>query len=306
MQPARIAGVLFGSPGGGSFVEAGARAFEQAREKLGACVEVHWLDRADVGWRLRLVRELAATRPALIVLHGAQGEALAQSLAADFPSVHFAIAQGDICAPNVSSFEVLLEQAAYLAGVLAGSVTQSGVVGHLSGERVRAGLKGRAAFAAGVRRAAPQARFLSTFCGDQHDAGLAGRCLLAQQQAGADIAFTMLGAGRQGAIQVCKDTGMRQIGDGIDWCAVDARVFVASALADSAWGSFRAIEAFLEGQLTQGHHEAVGLEQPEVCRLAVAPDVSARSVAQLDALAAEIIRGQVVIPFDWEGAEFPA
>lgn len=306
MQQARIAGVLFGSPGSGSFVEAGARAFEHAREKLGARVEVHWLDRADVAWRLRLVRELAATSPGLIVLHGAQGEALVQSLAADFPGVHFAIAQGDMRGPNVSSFEVQLEHPAYLAGVLAGCVTQSGVIGHLSGERVRAGLKGRAAFAAGVRRAAPQARFLTTFCGDQHDAGLAARCLLAQRQAGADIAFTMLGAGRQGAIQVCKDTGLRQIGDGIDWCAVDAKVFIASALADSAWGSLRAIEAFLAGQLTQGRHEVVGLEQPQVCRLSVAPDVPARTVAQLDALAGEIVRGKIVIPPEWEGTEFPA
>ena len=305
MQQARIAGVLFGSPGSGSFVEAGARAFEQARERLAARVELHWLDRADMAWRLHLVRELAATRPALIVLHGAQGEALVQSLAADFPRVHFAIAQGDMCAPNVSSFEVQLEQPAYLAGVLSGWLTQSKVVGHLSGERVRAGRKGRAAFAAGLQRAAPLARFLTTFCGDQHDAGVAARCLLAQRQEGADIAFTMLGAGRQGAIQVCKDTGMRQIGDGVDWCAIDPDVFVASAVADSGWGSFRAIEAFLAGELTQGRHEVVGLERPEVCRLAVAPDVSAGAVGQLDALAEEIVRGQVIVPLDWEGNEFP-
>ncbi len=304
MRHARIAGVLFGSPGSGSFVEAGVRAFARAVDEFGADVSLHWLDRADPQWRLTTLRTLAASGPALIVLHGAQGEALVQALAADYPQVQFSVSQGDLCTPNVSSYEVLLEQPAFLAGMLAGWATRSGVVGHLSGERVRAGLKGRAAFASGLLHAAPQVRLCSSFCGQQHDPALAARCITAQRVAGADIVFTMLGAGRSGAIRVCRESGMRQIGDGIDWCATDPDVFLASAVADSGWGSFRAIEALLDGQLTRGRRETVGLENPAICRLATAPDVSAEMTGQLDAIAADILRGAVVVGVDWEGVEF--
>ena len=304
MPQPKIAGVLFGSPCSGSFVDAGVQAFERAVDQLGADVQLHWFDRADQQWRLNYLRTLAASGPALIVLHGAQGEALVQALAAGYPQVQFSVSQGDLCAPNVSSHEVLLEQPAFLAGMLAGWATRSGVVGHLSGERVRAGLKGRAAFAAGLRHAAPQVHLCSTFCGLQHDPELAARCVAAQGAAGVDIVFTMLGAGRSGAIRACREHGMRQIGDGIDWCATDPDVFLASAVADSGWGSFRAIEALLNGQLTQGRRETVGLENPAICRLATAPDVSSEVTDQIDAMAADILRGVVTIPANWDGVEF--
>ena len=97
---------------------------------------------------------------------------------------------------------------------------------------------------------------------------------------------------------------MRQIGDGVDWCAIEPDVFLASAVADSGWGSFRAIEALLDGQLTQGRRETVGLENPAICRLATAPDVSPEMIKQLDVMAADILRGAVEIAADWDGVEF--
>lgn len=126
---------------------------------------------------------------------------------------------------------------------------------------------------------------------------------LRKVQAG-DIAFTMLGAGRSGAIRVCQETGMRQIGDGIDWCAMHLDVFLASAVADSGWGSFRAIESLLTGQLTQGRRETVGLENPAICRLATAPDVSPELRAQLETTASDILRGTTAVAAEWNGAEF--
>lgn len=53
-------------------------------------------------------------------------------------------------------------------------MTRSGTVGHLSGHRVRPGLKGRAAFVAGVRHTDPEIRVLTGFCGTQDDNAVAG------------------------------------------------------------------------------------------------------------------------------------
>ena len=301
-----IAGIVFGHPGAGSFVAAGAAAFARAQSTLAADIAIHWFDQTPFEWRLARLHEIAAVRPGLIVLHGAQGEALVEALAVDYPQVMFSVSQGEVCGPNVSSYEVALEQPAFLAGALAGWSSDSGVLGHLSGERVRAGLKGRAAFAAGVCFASAEARLLSTFCGAQHEPELAARCVAAQHRAGADVLFTMLGAGREGAIRACREFGVRQIGDGVDWCATHPDVFLASAVADSSWASWRAIEDFVHHRFEAGVRRTAGLEEPSLCRLALAADVPAEIKARLAALAQDVLDGKIAVPTQWDGEEFAA
>ena len=294
-----IEGVLFGRPGAGSFVDAGAKAFERAREQLGATVRTHWLEARDTASRIAHLRAIAARRPALIVLHGAQGEALVEAVAGDHPDVMFSVSQGHVDARNAASYEVRLEEAAFLAGALAAWISASAVLGHLSGERVRAGLKGRAGFAAGATYARAGVRLVSTFCGSQHDVDLAARCVVEQAGAGADIVFTMLGAGRDGAIRACRELGMRQIGDGVNWCELHPDVFIASALADSAWGTYGAIEDFLAGRFRPGETMSMGLEQEHLCRLVCSVDVPNEMRARLDQVAQDIVAGRVVVPQYW-------
>ncbi len=304
-QP-RVAGVLFGEPGAGSFVTAGAAAFARAQASLAADIDIHWFDQISLDWRIARLREIAVAGPQLIVLHGAQGEALVAAVAAQYPQVQFAVSQGEARAPNVSSYEVLLEQPAFLAGALTGWTSKSGVIGHLSGERVPAGLKGRAAFAAGSVFASPEVSLLSTFCGAQHAPELAARCVAAQRRAGVDMLFTMLGAGREGAIRACRELGVRQIGDGIDWCALHPDVFLASAMADSGWATWRAIEDFVRDKFQPGGRHTVGLEEPSVCRLATAACVSTEIRERLDALAHDVRNGAIKPAPEWGGCEFGA
>jgi basic membrane protein A len=306
VRTAKIAGVLFGTPGAGSFIAAGEAAFARARLRLAAEVETHWLDRNEVDWRIGRLRAIAKAGPDLIVLHGAQGEVLVGALAAEFPEVAFSLTQGQCAGANVASYEVLLEQPAFLAGALAGWCSGTGVVGHLSGERVRAGLKGRAAFAAGLRFARPDARLLSTFCGAQHDPLLAAQLVMAQARAGAGIVFTMLGAGREGAIDACRSSGIRQIGDGIDWCAIHPDVFLASVLADAGWASYQAIDDFVVGSLCAGGRRSIGLGDPQVCRLVLGADLGMEIRGRLEDLAEWLLAGRVEIPEIWSGAEFDA
>lgn len=87
----------------------------------------------------------------------------------------------------------------------------------MSGEKVRPGLKCRAAFAHGLGLAAPDCRFVTGFCGRQHDPELAYETTLRLQRQGADLIFAMIDGGREGAIRACRETGMKQIGNVLDW-----------------------------------------------------------------------------------------
>jgi basic membrane protein A len=300
---ARIAVALFGPPGQGGFNEAGARAAQQLRS-AGIAVETHWIEERSPERRAAALARLCDAGLGLLVAHGGQGDAPVGAIAARYPAVKFAISQGSFLAPNVACYEVLQEQSAFLAGVLAASVTRSGVVAHFSGDRVRPGLKGRAAYCQGVAHADPGVRVLTGFCGNQHDPVLAERCVDALAGARADILFAMIDGGRPGAIRACRRHRMSQIGNVLDWTAREPDVFIASALADSGWGIDRAVRDFLGGQLACGALHEIGIEEPAVVSLKLAARVPAAAQARVEAARRNIVDGEISLAADYAGAEF--
>jgi basic membrane protein A len=250
----------------------------------------------------------AAMRRALpdlggLVFVGGQGDAALPPVATEFPQKRFAVVQGHVCSVNVASYDVLQEQSAFLAGHLAARTTKTGTVAHLSGHRVRPGLKGRAAFVAGVRHAAPDVRVLTGFCGSQDDNGVTRRWASAEIAEGADVLFTMLNGGRQGAIDACAAAGVRQIGNVLDWCAIRPDVFLASAEARIDLCVSHAIEAMVAGR----HPPAVrrfGLADGAYVTLRLAADVPASLAAEIADLKRAVAAGDVVIPADYAGPEF--
>lgn len=300
-----MAGLLFGPPNSGSFVDAGIRGLTRAKCLLHCSVDLHFCTDVLPAARIELLDRIARTQPDLIVVHGGQGDEPVAAVAPRHSCIRFAVSQGSVTGPNIASYEVRLEQAAFLAGALAAWSSRTRTIAHLSGERVTPGLKGRDAYAAGAAHADSQVVVLSTFCGFQHDAAVARRCANAHAAAGADILFTMLGAGRAGAIASCRQSGMRQIGDGVDWCAREPGVFIASAVADSAWGCFQAVADFAAGEFPDGMRKSVGLDRPELCRLAVGADIDGSVLERIAALAKSVAAGTISIEAHWSGTDFP-
>lgn len=286
------------------FMEAGYRGLERARAELG--VQTRYIDNIvpQKGKLAAALRELAGSGVDLVVAHGGQNNEAAAQVAAEFPKVRFVVTQGAVTGANLSSYDVLQEHSAYLGGVLAGLTTRSGVVGHMSGIRVKPGLKGRASYVAGVLAANPDAKVLTNFSGNQDDNALSKRVAQAQIAAGADVIFTMLNAGRNGVSEACRASGARQIGNVIDWVQVDPDVFVASAVADVSIGVFNAVRDLQGGNFNAGEIRKIGLEAPQAVRLALHPSVPAEVAAKLEDYANGIRSGRIVVPETYDGLEF--
>lgn len=297
-----MAVALFGPEGQGSFNESGLQGAQRARA-AGHALDVHWIAPLEGPARAQALRALCAQGVDLLVAHGGQGDVPVSLIASEFPDTAFAITQGGYHAPNVACYEVLQEQSAFLAGVLAGLASGSRVVAHMSGEKVRPGLKGRAAFAHGLRAAAPDCRFVTRFCGAQHNPDLARQTTRDLQAMGADFIFAMIDGGRPGVSQVCRETPLRQIGNVLDWVARDPAVFAASAIADSGLGVALAIEDHARGRLRGGTDTVLGLDHPEAVRLVMAPDLQSRFGAQIDAWRQRVLDGSVLIETDYLGPE---
>lgn len=302
--PRRIAALFAGHVNDQGFMQSGYEGFVQAKNALG--VDGPFIDKVAPKKELleAALRELARAGAGLVIAHGGQNNAAAQQVASEFPAVKFVVTQGNVKATNLSSYEVLQEQSAWLAGALAAMSTRTGVVGHMSGIRVTPGLKGRAAFAAGVAATDPKVKLLTNFSGNQDDNALSRRIALAQMDAGADVIFTMLNAGRQGVIDACAERKTRQIGNVIDWTQRHPAVFIGSAMATVSKAVFAAAQDFARGQWEGGVLRQIGLEDPAAVRLALSGDVPAAARERLAALARDIATGRIRVPDSYAGPEF--
>lgn len=301
----RIAVALFGPEGRGGFNQAGLAGAERARTHSPS-LQVHWCVPDAPQARAAFLRALCNDGVDLLIAHGGQGDAPVALVAPQFAATSFAITQGDYLAPNVACYEVLQEQSAFLAGVLAAATTKTGVVAHMSGEKVRPGLKGRAAFADGVRQQNPDVRLVTTFCGNQHDPDLAYRVVMAEADAGADVLFAMIDGGRDGAIRACRERGVAQIGNVFDWTQREPDVFIASAIADSGHCIELAVQDFLAGKLACASKRVVGLEAGQHVRLTLHPRVDAATRALIETFRTRLVSGALEPDTEYHGPELAA
>ena len=299
-----VGGLFAGSRSDKGFMEAGWRGLEKAREELG--VQTRFIDGIAPKKELLVpaLTQLAAQGAKLVIAHGGQSNQAAMEVAARFPDTHFVVTQGNVQATNLSSYDVLQEESAYLAGVLAAMTTKTGIVGHMSGIRVPPGLKGRAAYAAGVRDTDPKVKLLTNFSGEQDDNELSYRVAQAQIAAGADVIFTMLNAGRDGATRACREKKVRQIGNVIDWTKVDPEVFVASAWADVGIGVFQAVKDMKLNGAPQSGIIKLGLQDPAAVRLIMGAGVPDAVRLAVEQKSKAIASGQLKVPENYEGPEF--
>lgn len=244
----------------------------------------------------------AAARCEGIVFIGGQGNLVTPAVAALYPDCAFAVVQGNVMGANIASYDVLQEQSAFLAGALAARISQTGVIGHLSGHRVLPGLKGRAAFAAGARHADAGVRLVTGFCDTQDDSATTEAWTRAIAGEGADILFTMLNAARHGATVACRATGMRQIGNASDWCAVDPEIFVASAVARIDLGVERAVTD-MRNSHRPGSIVELGVAEGAVS-LTLSSDMGEPVRSEMADLARLIGSGKLKIETTFEGPEF--
>ncbi len=305
VRPDLKAAALFaGRVDDGGFMESGYRAFLRARDELGFAIRSIDGIPPVQEHLLAALRELGRSGAPLVIAHGGQNNEAGKSFAAEFPTTKIVVTQGNVFGGNLASYDVLQEQSAWLAGAAAGMLTRTQVVGHISGIRVVPGLKGRAAFAAGLKATNPGAKLLTTFCGTQDDVQVARRVALAEIDAGADVIFTMLNAGMRGAVEACRARGIRQIGNVVDWVAIAPDVFIGSAFADVGIGVFRACRDFKEGKWPGDAIIRIGLEDAAAVRLVLAADVPRQVRTAIDELCGRIAADAIKVDEKYDGPEF--
>jgi basic membrane lipoprotein Med (substrate-binding protein (PBP1-ABC) superfamily) len=159
----------------------------------------------------RVLRETAEQEAPDIIFGDAFGnEEAARAVAADYPDIAFVFGSGQGPAePNFSVFDNWIHEPAYLAGMIAGGVTQSGVLGVVGGYPVPEVNRIVNAFIAGAQETNEDVEVKVTFLNSWFDPAAAKEAALAQVGAGADVLF----AERFGVIEAAQENDLVAIGN---------------------------------------------------------------------------------------------
>jgi basic membrane protein A len=168
----------------------------------------------DMELTLREVAEL--DQPDVIFGDAFGNEEAVRSVAADYPDIAFVFGSGGGPAnPNFSVFDNWIHEPAYLAGMLAGGLTESGVIGVVGGIPVPEVNRITNAFIAGAQATNPEVETKVSFINSWYDPGSAKEAALAQIDAGADVLY----AERAGVISAAVQEGKIAVGNMSDQSA---------------------------------------------------------------------------------------
>src|SRR5687767_5810739 len=159
----------------------------------------------------RVLRETAEQDAPDIIFGDAFGnEEAARAVAADYPEIAFVFGSGGGPAePNFSVFDNWIHEPAYLAGMIAGGVTESNVLGVVGGFPVPEVNRIVNAFIAGAQETNEAVDVKVTFLNSWFDPAAAKEAALAQVGADADVLF----AERFGVIEAADENDLIAIGN---------------------------------------------------------------------------------------------
>lgn len=159
----------------------------------------------------RVLRETAEKDKPDIIFGDAFGnEEAVRRVAADFPTIAFVFGSGGGPAnPNFSVFDNWIHEPAYLAGMIAGGLTKSGVIGVVGGYPVPEVNRIVNAFIQGAQSTNASVEVKVTFLNSWFDPAAAKEAALAQVGAGADVLY----AERFGVIEAAQEKGLVAIGN---------------------------------------------------------------------------------------------
>ena len=178
-------------------------------------------------------RQYGAQGYNLVFGHGFEFQDAALRVAPEFPRTIYITTSGTSTAKNVAGMEFAFEEASYLAGMMAGAITKTGVIGIIGGTELPPVRRSFAAFRLGVRATNPKARTIVSYIGNWDDVSAGKEQAVAQITQKADIIFQNADAAGLGVFQAAKESkGVRVIGSNSNQNDVAPDVTIGSVVID--------------------------------------------------------------------------
>jgi len=169
----------------------------------------------------------------LVFGHGFEFQDAAKRVGPDFPKTIYITTSSSTSGANVAGIEFAFADASYLAGMVAGSMTKTNVLGVIGGTELPPVKESFEAFARGAKAANPKVRVLTSYVGNWDDVSAGKEQALAQISRNADIIFQNADAAGLGVFQAARETKKALvIGSNSNQNAVAPDVTIGSVVID--------------------------------------------------------------------------
>ena len=204
---------------------------------------------------------------------------ITEKVAQEFPEKKFIIFDTDVDytvgdLSNVYSMSYKQNEGAFLAGVLAASVTKSdmefanedNVIGFVGAKDTAAVINDSAVgFIEGAQFVDPDVKVLVSYVGSYVDSATAKELAITQYSNGADVVFVAAGPASVGVIEAAAESQKYCIGVDSDQALAyegkdEANYIISSAIKNVGESLYNAVEKAVDGTLPYGEYQILGIE----------------------------------------------
>lgn len=317
-EKVKVTLLVTGSFGDKAFNDSAQAGMKKIESEMGDQVEVEMIEMGSDKTKFEGSMLDAAESDADIIITGLWDmKEITEQVAQEFPEKKFIIFDTDVDytlgdLSNVYSMSYKQNEGAFLAGVLAASVTSSdmefanedAVIGFVGAKDTAAVINDSAVgYIEGAQFVNPDIKVLVSYVGSYVDSATAKELALTQYSSGADCVFVAAGPASVGVIEAGAESQKYVIGVDSDQALAyegkdEANYIISSAIKGVGDSLFSSIERAQGGELPYGEHEtlglaegAVGLADNEIYNTVVPEDVR----TAVDGAKEKLLAGEVTV-----------
>jgi basic membrane protein A and related proteins len=169
----------------------------------------------------------------LVFGHGFEFQDAAKRVGPDHPRTIYVVTSGSSVGANVAGIEFGFADASYLAGMLAGTMTKSNVIGVIGGTELPPVRESFLAYSRGAKAVNPKVAVLTSYIGNWDDVSAGREQALAQIGRNADVIFQNADAAGLGVFRAARETKKAfVVGSNSDQNGVAPEITIASVVID--------------------------------------------------------------------------
>ena len=253
---------------------------KKLEEELGDKVEVNMVEMGSDKTKFEGSMLDACESDADLIITGLWDmKEITEKVAQEFPEKKFIIFDTDVDytvgdLSNVYSMSYKQNEGAFLAGVLAASVTKSdmefanedNVIGFVGAKDTAAVINDSAVgFIEGAQFVDPDVKVLVSYVGSYVDSATAKELAITQYSNGADVVFVAAGPASVGVIEAAAESQKYCIGVDSDQALAyegkdEANYIISSAIKNVGESLYNAVEKAVDGTLPYGEYQILGIE----------------------------------------------
>ncbi|AFY58588.1 putative ABC-type transport system, periplasmic component/surface lipoprotein [Rivularia sp. PCC 7116] len=244
--------------------QSGYEGVQLVREKFGA--KTAFLEQIPQSEQTEALTDFARKKYDVIFAHGGQFDAAIQQVAPRFPDSFFIAVNGAVKGDNIAALRINHQQASYLCGIVAASMTKSNQIAYIAGQKFAATEEELRGLELGAKSVNPNIKITSTFTGDWNDAAKAKEATLALISTGADVIFQWLDNASAAVLQTAADKGVYAFGNTKDQLEIAPKAVLTSAVKRMDLAIAYIAELAQNKQL-KGDIYKIGLEKSDILSL---------------------------------------